>query len=102
MKCAKCRKQFLFYVPSGEFKCPRCLSIIICDTKTSLKLFFMHFFILFVISLFFSKKGILALIIIGIIISIPFCYKYIRMECRVIKEGRCQENKKKEKNIWIN
>jgi DNA-directed RNA polymerase subunit RPC12/RpoP len=92
MKCSKCGKQFLFYVSGAEIKCPKCKSIIICDEyKTSLKLLCLYFLITFPVGLFFGKENALVLIIILIIISIPFLYKIMSMECRVIREGDRQE-----------
>ena len=93
MKCGKCGKIFShFYIPKEEFQCPRCKSTVICDSRSYWKLFNLHFLILFGLSLI--NIGILTLFILAIIISIPFFYRYINMECRVIKEGDADEEDK--------
>ncbi len=90
MKCGKCSKKFsTFYTPTDEFECPKCKSIVKCDMQSYMKLFSLFFLILFILGLF--EMSSLTFIILSIIISVPFFYKYVHMECRVVKEGRIEE-----------
>ena len=92
MKCAKCGKKFsLFYIPMDKFECSKCHAIVKCDRASYQKLLCLHFFIIFLVGFFFTKGNILTFIVLSIIISIPFFYKYIHMECRVVREGHIEE-----------